>query len=324
MVKVIRKQRKPPVLTSSSIPCLRRLPTINVTQGCALGCTYCYIQAYSNYPGSSRVVLFENTAEIVREELLRKRRPPRRVYFSPSSDAFQYLPEIQEVTFRTISVLLKASVEVAFLTKGFITGRFLKMFSAQPHRVHAQVGITTLDRQLWKTFEPRTAPPARRLEYIRRLREIGVETAARLDPLIPDVTDTAENLDPLLLNLSKAGVASAAASFLFMRPAFAKRLSAQLAQLATPYLDAAGWEYYRFVDGCGGGRTISPAERAARFARLAAMGERYNIRIAPCRCKNPELEGEGCQIAGSISSLTRGGAGQQLFSWQPVPRGIPR
>lgn len=80
MVEIIRRTRKPPILSPSWIPCLRQLPTINITEGCALGCTYCYIQGYSHYPGPHRVVLFENTAEVVQRELRRKRHmSPRRL-----------------------------------------------------------------------------------------------------------------------------------------------------------------------------------------------------------------------------------------------------
>lgn len=162
MVEVIRRKRRSPILTPSSIPCLKSLPTINITQGCALGCAYCYIQGYAQYPGPDRVILFENTAELVKDELSRKRRPPARVYFSPSSDAFQYLPEVQEVAAATMTVLLNAGVEVSFLTKGFISERFLRLFASAPQLVFAQIGITTLDAGLWKRVEPRTAPPQAR------------------------------------------------------------------------------------------------------------------------------------------------------------------
>jgi DNA repair photolyase len=100
--------------------------TLNVTEGCVLGCEYCYIQGYSHCPGAERVVLYENLPELVGEELKRKRSKPRRVYFSPSSDAFQYPPQIQDVSLRTMRVLLEAGVEVAFLTKGFVRRPFLE------------------------------------------------------------------------------------------------------------------------------------------------------------------------------------------------------
>jgi len=111
-------QRKGPILTPSSLPCLSDMPTINITEGCAHGCVYCYTQGYTNYPGAGRVVVFDNIPELVRTELPRKRRKPSRVYFSPSSDAFQPLQAVQAVTYETMSMLLHAGVEVAFLTKG--------------------------------------------------------------------------------------------------------------------------------------------------------------------------------------------------------------
>lgn len=116
MLTLERCSRKGPVLIPSSLPCLGDMSTLNVTEGCAHGCTYCYARGYSSYPGEGRVVLIENLPELVRTELARKGRRPRRGYFSPSRDAFQPLPEIQAITYGTMATLLEAGVEVAFLT----------------------------------------------------------------------------------------------------------------------------------------------------------------------------------------------------------------
>lgn len=298
MVEIVRAQRKSPILTPSSIRCLSGLPTINITHGCALGCSYCYIQGYCNYPGPDRVVLFENIPQVLWAELSRKRRLPSRVYFSPSSDAFQYPAQVQEVTFDTMAVLLEAGVEVSFLTKGFVTERFIRLFAGSSRRIFAQVGITSLDRNVWQTVEPRTAPPRERIEFITAFNRIGVTTTARLDPLIPNLTDTDANLIPLLGALRQAGVRRCAASYLFLRPAFAETVAAQIVQLGAGCLMPTQWKYHRFTEGCAGGKMIDRQQRTRRFARLAALGQRFNIEILPCRCKNPELGGPGCQIAG--------------------------
>ncbi|HUU82885.1 MAG TPA: radical SAM protein [Phycisphaerae bacterium] len=298
MVEVLRKKRKPPILTPSAIPCLRHLPTINITEGCASGCVYCYIQGYAHYPGPHCVVLFDNTAELVEQELRRRRRLPSRVYFSPSSDAFQYLPQVQEVSIATMAVLLRAGIEVSFLTKGFITDRFVRLFASAPLLVFAQLGITTLDAGLWKSLEPRTAPPSKRIEYVRALREAGVATTVRLDPLIPDVTDTDQNLIPLLERLRDVGVRSAAASYLFLRPGFAAKATLDTRSGAVAHCEHASWEYQRFVHGCGGGRMIPNRERALRFARIEALAGCFGIRLTACRCKNPDLPSAPCRIAG--------------------------
>ncbi len=301
MVEVIRKQRKSPVLTPSSIPCLRRLPTINITQGCALGCTYCYIKGYRDYPGPHRIVLFDNTAQLVREELARKRKPPTRVYFSPSSDAFQFPPEVQEVTYDAMRVLLDAGVEVSFLTKGFVSKQFLELFGKRPALVHAQIGVTSLNQKLWHMFEPCTAQPARRVDTIRALAEGGVKVTVRLDPLIPDVTDTTSSLASLLEQLRAAGITFCAASYLFLRPAYEERVARQLKGLGVGSLRPQEWTYQQFTDGCGGGRCIGEQERRERFEGLALLGRQCGMTIAPCRCKNPSLARGNCHIAGPPS-----------------------
>lgn len=315
MVEVVKRQRKSPILTPSSIPCLQQLPTINITQGCALGCTYCYIQGYPGYPGPERVVLFENTATLVQEELNRKRRLPRRVYFSSSSDPFQFLPGVQEVTFQTMSVLLGAGVEVSFLTKGFVGDRFIRLFAKTPKRVFAQVGITTLNSELWKRFEPRTAPPQRRIELLRSLGDIGVQATARLDPLIPAVTDREENIGPLFECLGAANIRHAAASYLFLRPPFDTNVRDQLRSLGPADREPLRWQHQRFAEGCGGGRMIDNAERTTRFACLVELGEHFGIRLTPCRCKNPELGDTACQIAGPLTRTANARDSQQILDF---------
>lgn len=315
MVEVVRRKRKSPILTPSSIPCLKSLPTINVTQGCALGCTYCYIQGYAHYPGADRVILFDNTAEIVEEELSRKRRPPARVYFSPSSDAFQYLPEVQAVSAATMEVLLNAGVEVSFLTKGFISERFLHLFAKAPELVFAQIGIATLDTGVWKRFEPRTAPPQKRIEYLRALHDIGVATTARLDPLFPDMSDTDENLIPLLERLRDAGVRQAAASYVFLRPHCSDAVIRQVNAVDGSRAALSTWAYERFDDGCGGGRMICREDRARRFAHLAVLGRDFGIGITACRCKNPTLARTVCGIAGPSVPRAQSAEAQRVFGF---------
>ncbi len=261
------------------------------------------------------MVLFENTATLVHEELKRKHRPPRRVYFSPSSDPFQFLPCVQEVSFQTMSVLLGAGIEVSFLTKGFVADRFIRLFAKTPSLVFAQVGITTLKTGLWKRFEPRTAPPQRRIELLRALGDIGVKATARLDPLMPDVTDREENIGPLFECLRKANVGQAAASYLFLRPPFDTKVKDQLRSLSPVGREPTLWQHQRFAEGCGGGRMIDNTQRTMRFARLVEQGERFGIRVTPCRCKNPELGDTACQIAGPASRAENDLDSQQILDF---------
>ena len=59
MVTVIKVERRSSVLTPSNLACLSRMPTINLTAGCALGCVYCYTLGYASYPGEDKIVVYE-------------------------------------------------------------------------------------------------------------------------------------------------------------------------------------------------------------------------------------------------------------------------
>ncbi len=312
---VERRQRKGKVLTPSSLPCLGSMPTINITSGCGMDCVYCYTQSYPSHPGSERVVLYENTPELVRAELIRGRAKPKRVYFSTASDAFPMQREVQKLTFETMKVLLEHGVEVSFLTKGVLTKAFYPLFREHSARMHAQIGISTLRREFWQRFEPRTASPWQRQRTAARLVEIGVETRARLDPLIPDITDGPEDLRKLFAALREAGVRRAAASYLFTRPAFKRRVEDAIAlpQLGEPSR-ATGWSWHRFSEGVGGGRTIGVEERRERLERVAAIAAAEGVDVSMCHCKNADVPGSRyCGIAGPQAAGSASDASESRF-----------
>ena len=94
MTQVIRTERKSAVLAPSGLACLAHVPTVNLTAGCAHECGYCYARGYLTHPGEGKVRFYTNTLAKLREELPRKRKKPATVYFSPSSDPFQPVPEV--------------------------------------------------------------------------------------------------------------------------------------------------------------------------------------------------------------------------------------
>ena len=147
-MEVIRTQRKSRVLVPSTLPCLAGMPTVNLTAGCAHGCLYCYAQGYCSYPGRGRIVLYANLREELRRELAQSRRRPEAIYFSPSSDLFQPVPEVLDLGYDVLQMVLERGIGVVFLTKGKIPRRHLELLAAHAPRVRAGIGIITLDRRI--------------------------------------------------------------------------------------------------------------------------------------------------------------------------------
>src|SRR5439155_20892476 len=88
---------------------------------------------------------------------------------------------------------------------------------AAENLVCVALSITTLDAELARTLEPRTATPAARLRAVRELSAAGVPVRAMLAPLIPGLTDS--EIPAILEAAKEAGARSA--GFVMLRLPFA-------------------------------------------------------------------------------------------------------
>jgi DNA repair photolyase len=304
MVAVIKAKRKSPVLTPSRLACLSAIPTINLTAGCLHGCAYCYIRGYSTFPGEGRLILYENTLEKLRNELVRRHTKPPAVYFSPSSDLFQPAPEVLELAEAILKFLFAEGIGVAILTKGRIPGHMLRLLIEHAELVRAQVGIIALDERISQAFEVNAAAPRRRLEQMEALIAGGVATEARLDPILPTLTDAPDSADRLFAALAQVGVRRAAAGVLFLRPAIVHSLKrnvpdkAMLARLLGAY---KGRERIGIRANGSSVQTLPLEARREIFARMRKAAAAHNIELSVCACKNPDLARGSCNIGGTWS-----------------------
>jgi len=304
MVNVEMADRKSQALSSSGLACLARVPTVNITRGCAHGCVYCYGQGYRQYPGPDRVVVYGNTAEQVSEELRRKRTKPRAVYFCPSCDAFQPILEVLDQSYRTMKVLLEHGVGVSLATKGVVPDRFITLFATHANLVSAQVGLACLDQSVMRIIEPGAASVAQRIDNVSQLLEAGVAVTVRADPMIHGLTDGHPEISGLLETCSDLGVKDVAASYLFLRPAIRAGLrrgiqdQELLRRILDPYEQC---EKLAMRGGASGGIALPASIRREGFERIRDLGERLGIALHMCGCKNPDLTNDRCNLAGSES-----------------------
>ena len=303
MVKLIRTKRKSAVLTPSSLACLSRIPTVNLTMGCAHGCLYCYTRGYRAYPGEGTVNVYANTLELLRHELQRRKQKPAAIYFSPASDLFQPVPEVLNLAYEVLREILNRGIGVAFLTKGLIPERHMSLLQENAALIRAQIGLITLDDALLRTFEPHAAPARVRVAQIKRLAASGVKTQMRLDPILPAVTDDERTFDELCRSVREAGVADIAASVLFLRPAVTRRLvqaseaSAALARCLEAFSNAQRMAIHAERSSV---IALPREERERIFRRLENVAAHYGMVVKRCACKNPDLSSGTCSIAGDL------------------------
>ncbi|MBM4039789.1 MAG: radical SAM protein [Planctomycetes bacterium] len=301
MVNVVLAERKTAVLTPSSLACLSQIPTVNLTAGCAHGCLYCYTRSYSSYPGEDKVTFYTNTFDKLRDELTRKRRAPKAVYFSPSSDLFQPLPEVLDLGYEILEFLLGRKIGVAFLTKGLIPERHMRLFEENAPLVRAQLGLITLDGAITGVFEPCAPEPAVRLSQAKRLARAGIKTQMRLDPILPGLTDDAESIGRVCGAVAEAGVKHIAASALFLRPSVADSLKRHIRDpsMLDKLLRAFGQGSRMAIHARNSSVFALPVTtRQQMYERVAHEAQLHGLIVHLCACKNPDLASGSCSIAG--------------------------
>jgi DNA repair photolyase len=173
--------------------------------------------------------------------------------------------------------------------------------------VQAQIGLITLDECVSQMFEPHAASPLRRLVQLTALTEGGVATMARMDPILPGITNGPELLDNLMAALAATSVKSIAAGILFLRPGILYWLKSRLRDKSTL---ARLLDHYRdqqkvMMRGSQYPVWNLPLEaRREIFARIGEAATANSIELKICACKNPDLATGSCNIAGTRSGRT--------------------
>ncbi len=302
---VTSRERKGKILTKANFGCLSGIPTINVTNGCLFHCAYCYARGYSQAPASGEVQVYTNIPQLLKGELARKRKPPEWVIINTSSDCFQPDPAILQVAFQTMEILLNHDIGISFLTKGEIPDRFLRLFKKFPGRILAQLGIVSLSEQYWKNFEPDAPHPAKRLANFPRLAEIGICPEVRMDPIIPFLTDTEDELNRQFNELARAGVKRVTLSYLHLRPAIEEQLKEELPPLHRKFIETC-YQGQRWMEVGSSTKTkmLPRIIREKGYQRIRKTAEAFGISASVCRCKNPDMVGDLCGSANVRRALT--------------------
>ena len=264
---------------------------LDLTAGCAHGCAYCHIRGSSQFPGEGRVLHDPGTSLRLEAALDAMERPPQTVVLSPTSDPLPPLRGVRDETTRIVRILLGREIGVVLLTRGRIPSALIDLMAAHPDHARVAVGLSTMSRQLSRAIEPRAASPTSRLAGLARLIAAGVAAEARVEPLIPGLTDTRENIKPLFAGLARAGVRRAVVHYLFQHPAMMDPLAAALAPFGRAERlidDFQGGPVYP-LGSLGAAKHLPLETRRAGLARLACWGAEHGLDVETGATQNPDF-----------------------------------
>lgn len=295
MPELIHAERKGDVLTRPALPCLAPYHAINLTAGCHYECRYCYAQSFRSYPGRGKIRFYANTLESLAKQLPRKRTVPAMVYFSTACEPFMPFSEILDCLHGCMSLLLESGCRLLISTKAKIPTRFIELFARHPGLPHVQMGLTTIDDGIRALMEPNAATIGERLGTLRELRDAGISTEIRMDPLIPGLTDDTERFKATMRAAASHAVQRGVMSYLFLRRGNTGRLATQYEEWNFRKMAAAVFtqkiEHY-----CGNNdiRVPDSEYRRAKYAELQKIGAEHGIALGLCKCKNPDVANACC------------------------------
>ena len=186
------------IITRNESPDISFDRSINPYRGCEHGCVYCFARPTHSYMGLSAGVDFESklfakpdAAKLLDNELSKQGYQPRTIAIGTNTDPYQPVEKRWRIMREILEVLEARNHPVGIVTKSALVRRDIDILARMAEKGLAKVAlsVTTLDRKLARTMEPRAATPTRRLETIRELSNAGIPTSVMVAPIIPGLTD---------------------------------------------------------------------------------------------------------------------------------------
>jgi DNA repair photolyase len=204
------------IITRNESPDISFDRSINPYRGCEHGCVYCFARPTHAYMGLSPGLDFESklfakpdAARLLERELAKGNYQPRTIAIGTNTDPYQPIERNWRIMREILEVLEAHNHPVGIVTKSALVIRDIDILARMAEKGLAKVAlsVTTLDRRLARTMEPRAATPPKRLEAIRLLSEAGIPASVMVAPIVPGLND--QEMERILESAEAAGAREA-------------------------------------------------------------------------------------------------------------------
>ena len=175
-------------------PDLHGMYSLNPYQGCEHGCIYCYARNTHEYWGfsagldfESKIIVKQNAPALLEKFLIHPDWHATPIMVSGNTDCYQPLERKLEITRKLLMIFSKYRHPVGMISKNSLVTRDLDILSdlAKDSLVQIHISITTLNEDLRRVMEPRTASAKKRLMTVETLAKAGIPVGIMNAPIIP-------------------------------------------------------------------------------------------------------------------------------------------
>lgn len=186
------------IIAKNDSPDLPFDQSVNPYRGCEHGCIYCFARPTHSYLGLSAGLDFESklfakpdAARLLEREIAKPNYEVKTLAIGTNTDPYQPIEKKYRIMREILEVLDAASHPVTIVTKSALVTRDIDILARMAERGLAKVAIsvTTMDKALTRSMEPRAATTTRRLEALRALSQAGIPTSVLVAPIVPGLTD---------------------------------------------------------------------------------------------------------------------------------------
>lgn len=180
---------------------------MNIYRGCSHGCIYCDSRSVCYQIDRFDTVRPKENAIDLLDDELRSKRTSGVITMGSMSDPYNPLERELCYTRRTLELIRRHSFGAAFTTKSALCARDAELLAdiSRNAPVCARLTVTCADDDLCRRIEPQVSVTAERFRAMRTLTDHGVFTGTWLNPLLPYLTDTEENIRRIVQMTADAG-----------------------------------------------------------------------------------------------------------------------
>jgi len=221
-----------------------------VSHNCYARNSHTYLDLDAGADFDTKVVVKVNAPELTRKKMASASWLGEHIAMGTNVDCYQGAEGRYQLMPGIIRALTDAVNPFSILTKGTLILRDIDLLAeaAEVTDVGLNVSVGFIDKELWRSVEPGTPAPARRLEACATLNERGLRCGVLMGPVVPFLSDSPAQLDAAVSQIAAAGATHVMPIVLHLRPGtrewYFRWLGANHPSLVGRYLDLYGHGAY--------------------------------------------------------------------------------
>jgi DNA repair photolyase len=254
---------------------------INPYNGCAIDCFCCYAKALPGYFQLFRqhgvMVVCRDFDQVVSRQL-DGIGVASCGYLSPVTDPFQPVEERYRISERIIGQFVRRNIPIEFVTKSTFRPQVIDLLRRQKHSF-GQISILTPREELRRKLMIGGATTDELFGNLRRLAEADIHAVCRIDPIVPHLTDGAEDLSTLVRRAADSGASHIVASVMDIPRRIGAEIYRHLESLQRGLSDRLKKLYRETIDGS---LHADLNYRREIFSRLREACDQAGVTFALC------------------------------------------